>query len=291
MVFKRLWGKGGGGSGIPLWVDTVIPDEPVQPGGLLRGEIVLRAPDRDVRVRAVKVKVVVNASPALGKNAEVDTESGDAFAEFWASSDFTVEKGQERRVPLLYRLRWESPVSEVCGKRLDGVRLAVYTEVESDGIEERTDSDPLRIGATPLHETVLDAFAAAGYTCSSAQVDYAERIPRTEYFLYLRQSFRLIDTLAVTGPDRPQHLEVNFHSNAVGCEIFVRKAALFQKRWAEKPPYERYTAAHHEVGQADFEAKVRQWIDEVAALPEKREDPRIVRVQYDLGSPRVWCDT
>lgn len=290
MVFKRLLGKGGAVSGIPLEVDTVIPDEPVQPGGLLRGEIVLRAPDRDVSVRAVDVKLVANASPALGKSAEVDTDSGDTFAHFRATSLFTIEKGGERRVPLRFRLRWESPVSEVREKRLEGVRLALYTLVDADGIEDRTDSDPLRIGATPLHEAVLDAFAAAGYSGGSAKID-DDFIPRTErHILYMRQGFRLVDTQAVTGPDRPQHLEVHFHTNAVGAEIYVRKAAQHQKDWWKKPPALRYVAAHHEVGHVDFEARVRQWIDEVAVLPEKAVDDR-ERVQYDLGSPREWVDT
>jgi sporulation-control protein len=291
MVFKRLLGsKGSGGIGIPLEIDTVIPNEAVQPGALLRGEIVLRAPDRDVVVRTVNVKLVANASPAVGKHHVVDTESGDTFAHFPVTSHFTVQKGQERRVPLRYRLRWESPVSEVRGKQLEGVRLGVYTFVEANGIEGRTDSDPLRIGATSLHEAVLDAFAATGYSHGSAKID-DECIPRTErHILYMRQCFRLVDTMAVTGPDRPEILEVHFHTNAVGSEIYVRKAALHQKDWWKKPPVLRYVAAHHEVGHVDFEARIRQWIDEVAVLPEKAVDDR-EKVEYDLGSPRVWIDT
>jgi sporulation-control protein len=105
----------------------------------------------------------------------------------------------------------------------------------------------------------------------------------------MRQSFRLVDTMAVTGPDRPEILEVNFHTNAVGSEIYVRKAALHQKDWWKKPPALRYVAAHHEVGHVDFEARIRQWIDEVAVLPEKAVDDR-EKVEYDLGSPRVWID-
>ncbi|MEU2119433.1 sporulation protein [Streptomyces sp. NPDC016459] len=292
MVFKRLLGsKNKGGPSIPLVVDTVIADEPVQPGGMLRGEVVLRAPDREVRVRDVKVKLVVNASPALGKDTEVDTESGDVFGIAYPGGAFTVGKGEEVRIPLRYRLKWETPVSEVHGERVEGVRLAAYTEVESEGIEDRTDSDPLHIAATPLHEAVLDAFAAAGYSCGSAQIDPLGHIPRAERQLSERQSFRLVDTLAVQGLPRPQHLEVTFVTNPVGAEIYVRKAALHQKEWARKPPYERYAAAHHEVGQRDFEADVNRWIEEVAALPDKREDPRLERVQYDLGSPREWAET
>ncbi|MDV5147536.1 sporulation protein [Streptomyces sp. SBC-4] len=291
MVFKRLLGSSKvSGGGIPLELDTVLSEEALLPGGILRGEVVLRAPDRDVRVRTVNAKLVANASAAVGKSDSVDTDAGDTIAHFPVDSHFTVGKGQEVRVPLRFRLRWETPVSEVRGRPLDGVRLALYTEVDADGIADRTDSDPVRIGATPLHEAVLDAFAAAGYTCRSAQID-DDHIPRTErHILYLRQGFRLVDSLAVHGSDRPQNLELYFHSNAVGAEIYLRKSALTQRDWWQKPPALRRVAAHHEVGQVDLEARVRQWIEEMVALPEKAVDDR-ERVQYDLGSPRVWLDT
>ncbi|MEU0831784.1 hypothetical protein [Streptomyces sp. NPDC005969] len=43
----------------------------------------------------------------------------------------------------------------------------------------------------------------AARTHGSAKID-DEYIPRTErHILYMRQSFRLVDTTAVTGPDRP----------------------------------------------------------------------------------------
>ncbi|MDX2389372.1 sporulation protein [Streptomyces sp. DK15] len=198
------------------------------------------------------------------------------------TSSFTVSKGQERRVPLRFRLRWESPVSEVRGEQLDGVRLGVYTFVEAGGISGRTDSDPLRIGATQLHEAVLDAFAAAGYSCRSAKID-DEYIPRTErQILYMRQSFRLVDTSAVTGPDRPQQLEVNFHTNAVGSEIYVRKAALHQKDWWMKPPVLRYVAAHHEAGHVDFEARVRR-----SGSTRSRSCPRRPST-IESGSSTTW---
>ncbi|MEV6249349.1 sporulation protein [Streptomyces sp. NPDC051742] len=290
MVFKRLFGSGTESSGIPLEVDTVLPDEPVRPGGLLSGEIVLRATDRDVYVRRVDVKLVANASAAVGKSGDVDTDSGDTIAHFPVDSLFTVRKGEETRVPLRYRLRWETPVSEVRGRQLDGVLLAAYTCVDASGITGRTDSDPLRITATPLHEALLDGFAAAGYSCRSAQID-DDYIPRTErHILYMRQAFRLVASLDAGKQGRPQNMELYVHSNAVGAEIFLRRSGLTEKDWWKKPPALRYVAAHHEVGHVDFEARARQWIDEVAALPEKAVDDR-VRVQYDLGSPREWLDT
>ncbi|WP_031010232.1 sporulation protein [Streptomyces sp. NRRL F-5727] len=292
MVLKRLLGGGSGGKaagGIPLEVDTILPDEPVRPGEILRGEVVLRALDRDVRIRTVNARLVANAAHASvtkSTTADADTDTGVTLAHFQVTSLFTIPKGEERRVPLRYRLKWETPVSEVRGLPLAGTHIGLYTEVDADGIADRTDSDPVRIEATPLHETLLDAFAAAGYACRGAWVD-PEYIPRTEReILYSRQGF----PLAGTDADLPRSLELYLHSNAVGAEIYLRKASLTEKDWWAKPPALRYVAAHHEIGQVDFEAKARQWIDDVAALPETAVDDR-ERVDYHLDSPRWWRDS
>lgn len=65
---------------------------------------------------------------------------------------------------------------------------------------------------------------------------------------------------------------------------------MSEKDWWGKPPALRYVAAHHEIGHEDFEAKTRQWIDDVAALPDTAVDDR-ERVHYHLDSPRWWRDT
>ncbi|MEK9521479.1 hypothetical protein MIU24_19100 [Streptomyces venezuelae] len=75
-----------------------------------------------------------------------------------------------------------------------------------------------------------------------------------------------IDTIVQSGParqGRPEQLELHFHTNAVGCEIFLRKAQLAEPHWPDKPPARRYAAAHHDLGRVDFGEAVRQWIGEV----------------------------
>lgn len=196
--------------------------------------MVLRALDRDVRIRTVNARLVADVAPAaVTKSTTPDgnTDTGVTLAHFEVTSLFTIPKGEERRVPLRYRLKWETPVSEVRGLPLAGMRIGLYTEVDADGIADRTDVDTVRIETTPLHETLLDAFAAAGYTCHSAWVD-PEYLPRTErQILYSRQGFHL----AATAADRPRDLELYVHSNAVGAEIYLRRAALSEKDWWGKP--------------------------------------------------------
>ncbi|WP_329281625.1 sporulation protein [Streptomyces sp. NBC_00691] len=255
MVFKRLLGMGG----IPLEIDTVVQSEPALPGGILSGELVLRA-DRRIEVRSIWLKLVTDAPVA--HKGDGDGYSGDTFDYPTASGHFTLEKGEEKRLPIRHRLKWETPLTEVKGQRL-GVRLGIHTEVEAEGVKAQTDDDPVHITALPLHEAVLDAFAAEGYALRTSRV-HSGNIPRTEYHVYRAQGLLLVDERP--GGNRPEELELHFHTNAVGCEIFLREAKLDERYWTKKPPARRFVAAHHEVGHVDFTEAVRRWTGEVGRV-------------------------
>lgn len=255
MVFKRLLGRGG----IPLEVDTVVESGSVRPGSVLRGEVVVRAPERSVEVESIGLKLVVGL-----ESGSTEYDDRPNFGRPSVSGWFTLEKGEERRVSFRHRLRWESPVSEVNGQAL-GVFLGLSTEVETkNGAKGQTDHDLVHVAALPLHEAVIDAFAVEGYLCDAARID-RRSIPRTESHLDLRQSFLLVDRIGQDG--RPHELELTFFTNSVGCEIYLRKAALNTKDWSNKPPALRYVAAHHEVGRVDFAGDVQQWLSGVSLLP------------------------
>ncbi|MFF2776541.1 sporulation protein [Streptomyces sp. NPDC058052] len=253
MVLKRLFG-----GGIPLEVDTIIEPGPVRPGGMLRGEVVVRAPERDLEIESIQLRLVANA-PLFHKGDGDGAGRGDTIGHPSASGWFKLRKGQEKRVPLSFRLKWETPANRFRGQDL-GVVIGVSTEVDAAGTKAQTDMDPVLVETLPLHEAVLDAFAAGGYAVDGARV-HSSAVPDVERHLYTWQGFRL---LRAEG-DLAQ-LELTFHTNAVGSEIFLRRLADTSKYWEDKPPALRYVAAHHEVGVRDFAADVRQWLDEAAVL-------------------------
>ncbi|MEU2507002.1 sporulation protein [Streptomyces sp. NPDC007863] len=264
MVFKRLFGNGG----VPLEIDTIVPDEPVRPGGKLRGEVVVRAPERDLKIESIRMRMVVNASLAHKGDGD-GTDDGTTVCYPSASGWFELKKGEERRIPFSERLKWETPPNETRGERL-GVSIGVRTEVEAVGVKAATDLDPVRVETLPLHEAVLDAFEAEGYGLENSRV-YENSIAPAEYHLYLWQGFRLSDRRGEEG--RPQRLELTFHTNAVGCEIFLRRfRQSADGYWRDKPEPLRFVAAHHEVGSRDFGADVRRWLESAAALKQGKGD-------------------
>ncbi|MFE0649342.1 sporulation protein [Streptomyces sp. NPDC059534] len=258
MVFKRLLGRGG----IPLEIDTIVQSEPARPGGLLTGEVVVRAPERDIEVGSVTLRLTANA-PLFHKGDGDGEQEGDRFDYVSASGYFTLKKGGERRIHFRHRVKWETPLSELDGQELKGALLTLHTEVDAEGIKSQTDNDVVRVTGTPLHQAVFDAFSAAGYDCDTSRI-FTGTIPRTEYHVYAVQGFLLTDR--THDGQRPRELELTFHANAVGAEIFLRASSLRTKYWKEKSPALRYVAAHHDVGHTDFEAAALRWISEVTAL-------------------------
>ncbi|MEU3604775.1 sporulation protein [Streptomyces sp. NPDC035033] len=256
MVLKRLFG-----GGVPLEVDTVIEPGPFRPGGVMRGEVVVRAPERDLEIESISLRLLANA-PLFHKGDGDGEGGGETIGHPDASGWFELGKGQEKRVPLKFRLRWETPVNELRGEDL-GVLIGVRTEVEAAGVKARTDMDPVRVEALPLHEAVLDAFAAEGYALDGAPV-HGSSISGVERHLWTWQGFRLVRPEASEG--RPREVELTFHTNAVGSEIFLRKGRGTTKYWDDRPRALRYVAAHHEVGARDFGADVRAWLEKVAVL-------------------------
>ncbi|WP_323145317.1 sporulation protein [Streptomyces sp. NBC_01565] len=244
MVFKRLLGKGG----IPLEVNTIVQSEPARPGGLLTGEVVLRAPERAVELNGIDLTLLYN--PPQVRKGGGEGAKGDTIDHIHAQGYFTLDKGAERRVPFEHRLRWETPVSETRGRKLSGIDLFLNTGVRIEGSETQRDFDPVHVTTLPLHEAVLDGFTAAGYDYDRAAVNKLT-IPDVEWHLYLRQTFLLAG---------PRPLELTFHTNAVGSEIFLREADRRHTSWEDKPPALRFVAAHHEVGHREFTEETRRWI-------------------------------
>ncbi|MFE3853940.1 sporulation protein [Streptomyces griseorubiginosus] len=256
MGFKRLFGIGDPDEAVE--VDTQILG-PVYPGGDVRGEVVLRGGSHDTPFHSVHLRLSVRCMGYDGEERDYEFDTCAA-----QPSHFTLGRGEEKRLTFTERLSWETPVSELGGQAL-GVVLSVKSQLYRDWNHDPTDvdNDLLHVSALPLHEAVMDAFAEEGYFCDSAYV-VDSYVPNTEQHRGFYQGFVLTDR--APGAGRPEQLEVVFQTNVVGALIHVRRAALDERDWEDKPPARRFTAAHHEVGQSDWHPRIRKTLGELALL-------------------------
>ncbi|MFG2670401.1 hypothetical protein [Streptomyces sp. NPDC048445] len=61
-------------------------------------------------------------------------------------------------------------------------------------------------------------------------------------------------------------LELVLVTNAVGCEVLLRRSGHGIQSWDEKPPAERFIVAHHDLDRTDWNRLVGDWLRRVRAV-------------------------
>ncbi len=245
--------RSGGG---PVDVDTQVLAGVVRPGDTVPGQVVVRGGRSGTEIQGFTFDVLASWPAAPGVEAGED-EINRAHAD----GPFTIPKGEEAVVPFTVRLPWATPFTEVAGRAL-GIVLELRTGVDDSVPRAGSDEDLLHVSPLPLHEAILDAFAGHGYTCEAGRL-VEEWIPDVDqpYDFY-----QLLDLRDRTTDGAGTDLELVFLTNAVGCEILLRRAGHGVRYWDEKPPAGRFVAAHHDLDSTDWNRRVGDWLGRVKAL-------------------------
>ncbi|MFB7369466.1 sporulation protein [Streptomyces sp. NPDC056222] len=192
--FGRGAGKGdardgadfGDGSGDlePPEIDAVISTVEARPGEWVRGEVVFRGGGTGLDVDRFDLRVMAKCVTWQGVIREVEVAR---LMPARYETSVEVEPGGEHRIRFGGRLPWECPVTEL-GGRSTGVDLSVVTTVQSRGSDVVKDIDFLHVAAPPLHEAVMDAFFAEGYSRVEARLT-DDRIPNVAQRQYYLQTY------------------------------------------------------------------------------------------------------
>ncbi|WP_411083331.1 sporulation protein [Streptomyces sp. cmx-18-6] len=253
MVFKKLLGALGVGG--PS-VDTVLQPGPALPGGPLSGEVRLRGGGSDVTVERISLLLVARVE-ADGHDEE--REGTVVLEQFTVGGGFRLTEGAELAVPFTVTLPWETPVTELHGQPLGPV-LGIRTELEVAGARDKGDLDPLAVAPLPAQEAILEAFGQLGYGFTSADLELGhirgtgQRLP----------CYQEIEIVPPAGQGHAvNEIEVTFLAAPGGMEVVIeadKRAGLFSEG---HDTVHRFTTSHHAVAQADRNAEVDAWLQQV----------------------------
>lgn len=147
MVFKKLLaGLGWGG----VEVDTVLSPHPVRPGGVLSGEVNLRAKS-DAEITAVDLILV-----ASGSSGETE------LARFPVCSGLRLAGGSRQAIPFSVPVPEHTPFTVLYGRPLPGLALGVRTQVTVASGTAKSDFDPVAVEASTVQQHVVDALGTIG---------------------------------------------------------------------------------------------------------------------------------
>jgi len=172
MVFKRLKARFGGGTTI----DTVVHTGLARPGGLVEGVVEVVGGEFEQEISYVEM--------VLQARVEVETDDGehDANRRFGGQrvhGPFTLHPGERRSLPFAVGLPLQTPFTVLGPHELPKVRLGLRTELEIARSTDKTDLDPIRVGAPPVADRICAALERIGCRLLRSDLE-AARVPGAE---------------------------------------------------------------------------------------------------------------
>ncbi|MFC7275253.1 sporulation protein [Paractinoplanes rhizophilus] len=251
MVFKKMmraFGVGGPS------VDTVLANPNTRPGLTLDGQVRILGGDHDAAIEQV----------VLGLVTRVEHEHGDGFVEFHrvpVAGGFQLGAGEQRDLPFAFPVPWETPITDVYGRRLHGMTMGLRTELALAKAVDKGDLDEVAVHPLPAQERILDAFAELGFRFARADLEHGgihgvgQQLP-----FYQEIEFHPAPQFA----GGINEVEVTFVADPEGVEVILE----FDKRGGFLAPghdaYGRFRVSHAEAETTDWTSVVESWVREAS---------------------------
>jgi sporulation-control protein len=249
VVINRMMRVFGGGG--PS-VDTVLANPNTRPGLTLGGQVEVVGGDHDVTIEHV----------ALGLVTRVESEHGDGLVEFCrmpVAGRFQLGPGERRDIPFSFPVPWETPVTDVYGRRLHGMTMGLRTELAVAKAVDKGDLDEVAVHPLPAQERILEALASLGFRFARADLEPGA-IYGVLQELPLYQEIEFYPPAALT--DAINEVDLTFVADPTGVEIVLE----FDKRAGLLTPghdaYGRFRIAHEDDDATDWTAVVDAWVQE-----------------------------
>jgi sporulation-control protein len=251
VVFKKMmraFGVGGPS------VDTVLANPNTRPGLALDGQVRILGGDHDVTIERV----------VLGLVTRVEHEHGDGLIEFHrlpVAGAFALRAGEQRDLPFSFPVPWETPITDVYGRRLHGMTMGLRTELEVARAVDKGDLDAVAVHPLPAQQRILDALLRLGFRFSKADVERG-RIRGVQQSLPFYQEIefhpapqyaRAFNQLEVTFLPTPHQLQVVLELD--------KRGGLFTEG---QDAFGRFTVDYAGAEQADWAGQLDAWLRQSA---------------------------
>jgi len=227
-------------------VDTVLDSPHVVPGRPVTGQVHVQGGTVDAELGQVVLTLVASADHGYGGDTE--------FFRLVVQRGVRVPAGQLVSIPFRLPLPWETPVTEVDGAVLPGMRVGVRTDLLVEGAPDQGDLDPVLVGPLPSQDKVLDAFGVLGFTFRSADL-VPGHLPGVSGELGFHQELGFFPPARYAGSVN----QVTVTFVATSNELHV---ILDADKRGDTPGHLRLT--HEEAQNTDWATPVSGWLAQVA---------------------------
>lgn len=247
MVFKKLLDAMGIGG--PS-VETVLREVNVRPGMSIYGDVHIMGGDEECEIVGVGVALAgrVGAEPGDG-----EYDRARRYTHGRISGPFRLTEQARHSIPFQLPIPWETPLTHLYGRPLDGTAAGVATELEVARDVDATDLDPVAVHPLPAQERLLLAFDRLGFQFRQAGCEPG-RIAGIDHDLPFYQEIEFDPApLYARGMDR---LEVTFVAGPDAMEVILeldRRGALPTEG---HDPFGRFTVEYAALEGTDWEDRL-----------------------------------
>jgi sporulation-control protein len=149
-------------------VETDLSSPHCYPGGVVSGQVAFKGGQVEQKINFLAVHL----------QAQVEVEGQDSewlenvvFHTDRLSGEFTIGPGQASSFPFQMAIPWETPITNIGGSHLRGMKVGVKTELDIAGGRDAFDFDELEVLPLPVHERILGALINLGFTFTSSDVE------------------------------------------------------------------------------------------------------------------------
>lgn len=165
MGLKRFMSRLGVGA---AEVETVLDHDRTAPGGLVTGTTTVTGGQVDQEIERILV--------ALEATVEVETEDSTWYEQVQFGTQVigggvTIHPGQQISGRFELPVPWQTPITDVGGWHLRGMKVGVRTTLSIPGAIDPGDLDPIAVDPLPIQEAVLAALGDLGFRFHSADVE------------------------------------------------------------------------------------------------------------------------
>ncbi|MEU5882767.1 sporulation protein [Spirillospora sp. NPDC047279] len=243
------------GGGAPT-VDAILSAPHARPGGAVAGKVHLRGGSSAVDIRHVTIALMPRMDNGYGgQNAGPEIYRGAL------TRSFRLEAGAQRDLAFSIPLPYELPFTTVLGRELPGFTIGLCTEVDTVGVPDPGDVDPISVEPLESQQWVLAAIAQLGFKIRNVSFEQS-KLRGVSQQLPFYQEIQLAPPQQYR--DRVGEVGLSFVA-APGSMAFVLEADRRHGGGSADETFGRFKCSHKEAAETDWPAQIGKWLDKAAA--------------------------
>ena len=239
-------------------VGTVLASPNTRPGDAIEGRIDITGGTRAVTIETVnltlttKIAVEPHAASADGEYPKIID-----FHKLAVGGAFDLGNGERRSIPFHFPIPWETPITDVYGRRLPGMVMGIRTELAVARGVDKGGLDAISVHPLPAQAAILDAFLQLGFRFKRADLERGQ-LRGVQQTLPFHQEIEFHPAPRYAG--RINEVELTFVANPHAIDIILELDKRDGPRTSGRETVNRFTVSHAEVDQVGWGATVDSWV-------------------------------